>query len=162
MTSLRYTARERHIVSRHDDAVEIFPGEKRWRAESGAEGVTATGAPLDELSFLYYLRTLPLAGDTVITAVRHYDPSRNPTTLRVVGREAIQVPAGRFGAVVVEMRVRDARRYKGEGVIRIHLSDDACRLILRLDSRVPDAGPATLELQTYEGARSGCSARLGP
>ena len=161
MTSLRYTSRERHIVSRHDDAVDVFAGEKRWRAENGAEGVTATSAPLDELSFLYYLRTLPLAADTSIAVSRHFDPARNPTLLTVRGREEIQVGAGRFRAVVVEMRVRDPRRYKGEGVIRVHLSDDACRLILRLDSRVPDAGPATLELQSYEGVGGTCSARIG-
>ena len=58
------------------------------------------------------------------------------------------------------MRVRDARRYRGEGTIRLHLSDDRCRLILRLESRVPDAGPATLGLRSYEGARGECSARL--
>jgi hypothetical protein len=161
MTSLRYTARERHIVSKHDDAVDIFAGEKRWRAENGAEGVTTVGAPLDELSFLYWLRTLPLPTDTTISASRHFDGSRNPTIVRVTGREELQVGAGRFRAVVVEMRVRDPRRYRGEGVIRIHLSDDACRLILRLDSRVPDAGPATLELQSYEGVRPVCPAKIG-
>ena len=31
---------------------------------------------------------------------------------------------------------------------------------LRLESRVPDAGPATLGLQSYEGLRQGCTARL--
>jgi hypothetical protein len=160
MTALRYTSRERHIVSKHDDAVDIFAGEKRWRAENGAEGVTATSAPLDELSFLYYVRTLPLAADTTIAVTRHFDPARNPTVLTVRGREEIQVGAGRFRAVVVEMRVRDPRRYKGEGIIRIHLSDDACRLILRLDSRVPEAGPATLELQSYEGVQPACTAKL--
>ena len=161
MTALRYTSRERHIVSKHDDAVDIFAGEKRWRADNGAEGVTATSAPLDELSFLYYVRTLRLTTDTTIAVARHFDVSRNPTVLKVTGREEIQVAAGRFRAVVVEMRVRDPRRYKGEGIIRIHLSDDACRLILRLDSRVPDAGPATLELQSYEGVRPGCAAKIG-
>ena len=161
MTALRYTSRERHIVSKHDDAVDIFAGEKRWRAENGAEGVTATSAPLDELSFLYFVRTLPLASDTTMAVARHYDPARNPTVLTVRGREEIQVGAGRFRAILVEMRVRDPRRYKGEGVIRIHLSDDACRLILRLDSRVPDAGPATLDLQSYEGVQQACSARIG-
>jgi hypothetical protein len=161
MSALRYTSRERHIVSKHDDAVDIYPGEKRWRAESGLEGVTMTNAPLDELSFLYYLRTLPLAPDTTIAVSRHFDPARNPTVLTVRGREEIQVGAGRFRAVLVEMRVRDRRRYQGEGVIRIHLSDDACRLILRLDSRIPDAGPATLELQSYEGVQPRCTAKLG-
>lgn len=160
MTALRYTSHERHIVSRHDDAVDIFAGEKRWSAENGAQGEMAVSAPLDELSFLYYLRTLPLAAGTTTTVARHFDVERNPTVLRVVGREEIEVGAGRFRAIVVEMRVRDARRYRGEGTITIHLSDDSCRLILRLESRVPEAGPATLGLQSYEGARASCTARI--
>ena len=160
MTALRYTSRERHILSKHDDAVDIFAGEKRWSAENGAQGEVTMSAPLDELSFLYYVRTLPLAPGTTTTVARHFDVERNPTVLRVVGREEIEVGAGRFRAIVVEMRVRDARRYRGEGMIRIHLSDDRCRLILRLESRVPDAGPATLGLLSYDGVRPGCTARL--
>jgi hypothetical protein len=79
----------------------------------------------------------------------------------VIGREEVTVGAGRFRAVIVEMRVRDARRYHGEGVIRVTLSDDRCRLILRLESTVPEAGTATLALQSYEGMRWSCDARLG-
>jgi hypothetical protein len=160
MTALRFTARERHIVSRYDDAVDIFAGEKRWSAENGAAGVLDVGAPLDELSFLYWVRTLPLLEEGAVTVTRHFDVTRNPTVVRVVGREEVEVGAGRFRAVVVEMRVRDARRYQGEGTIRIHLSDDRCRLILRLESHVPKAGSATLGLQSYEGVRPDCSARL--
>lgn len=160
MASLRYTSRERHIISRHDDAVEIHPAERHWRRQSGESGAIEASAPLDELSFLYYLRTLPLTGDTTFVVARHYDASRNPTGLRVTGREELEVPAGRFTAVVVEMRVRDARRYQGEGLIRIHLSDDSCRLILRLESRVPGSGAAILALSSYEGTRGPCTARL--
>jgi hypothetical protein len=159
MTALRYTSRERHIVSKHDDAVDIFAGEKRWSAENGAEGVIEGSTPLDELSFLYYLRTLPLDAGTALTLARHFDVSRNPTIVTVLRREEIEVAAGRFRAIVVEMRVRDGRRYRGEGTIRVHLSDDSCRLILRLESNVPDAGSATLGLQTYEGVRGNCSSR---
>ncbi len=71
------------------------------------------------------------------------------------GGEEVEVGAGRFRAVIVEMRVRDARRYRGEGVIRIHLSDDRCRLILRLESDVPGTGKATLALALYDGVRLG-------
>ncbi len=160
MTALRYTTRERHIVSRHDDAVDIYAGEKRWRAEDGEEGIVRGTAPLDELSFLYFLRTLPLVADTTLVFARHFDVSRNPTRVTVTGRDTIDVGAGRFRAIVVEMTVRDARRYRGEGLIRLHLSDDACRLILRIESRVPDAGDATLDLQSYTGHRAACAARV--
>jgi len=160
MSALRYTARERHLLAKHDDDVSIFASEKRWAAEDGGAGPLVSDAPLDELSFLYFLRTLPLADEAEEPVARHFDAARNPTVVRVVGREEIEVGAGRFRAVIVEMRVRDARRYKGEGVIRIHLSDDACRLILRLESTMPDAGKATLALTSYEGVRSTCAAKL--
>jgi len=160
MTALRYTSRERHIVSKHDDTVDIFADTRRWSNAAGEEGATTGGAPLDELSFLYYLRTLPFTDQSTLTLSRHFDVARNPTVVSMLGREEIEVGAGRFRAIIVEMRVRDARRYKGEGTIRIHLSDDACRLILRLESRVPDAGPATLSLKSYEGVRGTCSAKL--
>ena len=160
MTALRYTSNARHLFRKNDDTVEIFPQEHRWQSAKGLEGETTGDAPLDELSFLFYLRTLPLSGDTTLTLARHFDVARNPTIVRVVGREDVEVGAGRFHSIVVEMRVRDARRYHGEGTIRIHLSDDRCRLLLRLESNVPDAGTATLALASYEGARYSCTAKL--
>lgn len=140
--------------------MNIFASEGRWSAENGDEGATGSALPLYELSFLYYLRTLPLADDTKTSVARHFDPARNPTIVRVVGREEVEVGAGRFHAVIVEMRVRDARRYRDEGVIRVYLSDDACRLILRLESDVPDAGTATLSLAAYSGTRCDVTSQL--
>ena len=160
MTSLRYTSSANHLWKRSKDAVDIFTAERRWKGVGGLEGTLETEAPLDELSFLFFLRTLALSSDTALAYSRHFDEARNPTLVRVVGREEVEVGAGRFHAIVVEMRVRDARRYHGEGVIRVYLSDDRCRLFLRLESSVPDAGSATLGLTAYEGARGECTARI--
>lgn len=160
MTSLRYTSSAKHLLKRSNDAVDIFAEEQRWKGARGLEGILVTAAPLDELSFLFFLRTLPLLSDTALTFSRHFDEARNPTLVRVVGREEVEVGAGRFHAIVVEMRVRDARRYRGEGVIRIYLSDDRCRLLLRLESKVPGAGSATLGLTAYEGAQGECTAKI--
>jgi hypothetical protein len=160
MASLRYTASERQLWKKHDEVVDIFPEERRWKSQSGLEGTLASEQPLDELSFLFYLRTLPLAPDTKLTLSRHFDDARNPTLVRVIGRGEIVVGAGRFHAIEVEMRVRDARHYKGEGIIQIHLSDDRCRLLLRMESRLPDAGAAMLGLASYEGVRTACTARM--
>lgn len=160
MASLRYTSNERHLWKKNDDVVEIFPSERYWESRGGLEGALESGAPLDELSFLFYLRTLPLTPETEIVVSRHFDEARNPTIVRVLRREDIQVGAGRFHAILVEMRVRDSRNYRGEGVIRIHLSDDRCRLLLQLESKLPDAGTATLGLASYEGALTECTARI--
>jgi hypothetical protein len=160
MAALRYTSSERHLFKKHDDAVNIFPDERRWSSDGGLTGELATDKPLDELSFLFFLRTLPLPTDSTLVVSRHFDVTRNPTTLHVAGREEIEVGAGRFRAIVVEMRVRDSRHYQGEGTLRIHLSDDRCRLLLRLESKLPDAGTATLALRSYEGERWPCEAKV--
>lgn len=147
MTSLRFVKRERHPFSSHDEDVALFPEEMRWSAADGTSGIATTDAPLDELSFIYFLRTVPLAAGATYRFDRHFDAARNPTTVRVVGRDSLTVGAGTFAAVLVEMRVSDPARYRGEGVIRIHFSDDARRLPLRIESTLPVAGTATLTLE---------------
>jgi uncharacterized protein DUF3108 len=147
MASLRYTKRERHPLSSHDEDIAMFPAERRWSGADGSSGEAVTDAPLDELSFIYFLRTVPLAADSTYRFDRHYDTQRNPATVRVVGRERLTVPAGTFESVVVEMRVRDPARYRGEGIIRIHFSDDYRRLPLRIESTLPVAGKALLTLE---------------
>ena len=147
MASLRFVKRERHPFSSNDEDVAMFPAEKRWSAADGSTGEAITDAPLDELSFIYFLRTVPLVADSTYRFDRHFDARRNPTTVRVIGREQLTVKAGTFETVLVEMRVRDPARYKGEGVIRIHFSDDERRLPLRIESTLPVAGTALLTLE---------------
>ena len=149
LTTLRYAKRESHPLARHREEVELFPAERRWEAGGGGSGESATDAPLDELSFIYFVRTLSLVQDSTLEFNRHFDVDRNPTTVRMVGRERITTGAGVFETIVIEMRVRDPRRYKGEGVIRIHLSDDARRLPVRIESAMPVLGTTVLTLESY-------------
>jgi hypothetical protein len=56
------------------------------------------------------------------------------------------------------MRVRDSRHYRGEGVIRFAVSDDRCRLPVRIESAIPDAGKVVLTLT--DAGSSLCGPRL--
>ena len=149
MAALRYQKRTHGVFTRDDEQhVELYPEDQRWKDDRGRQGQSPTSAPLDELSFIYYLRTLPLDADTVNHVVRHYDPARNPITVRVTGRDTVRTHAGTFPTIVVEMRVKDSRRYGGEGVIRLHLSDDAFRYPVRIESAVPVLGATVLTLES--------------
>jgi hypothetical protein len=159
MAALRFEKRERHLLVRREESVELFPDEQRWRARSGDVGVSPTRAPLDELSFIYFVRTLSLSSDSTLRFARHFDADRSPTLVRVLGREQVSTPAGSFNTVVVEMRVRDPQHYKGEGTIRFSISDDRCRVPVRIESSIPDAGIVVLTLADA-GADTLCSARL--
>jgi hypothetical protein len=151
LASSRFTKRERSPISSRDEDVRMDAEARRWQGGSGG-GAMTTGAPLDELSFIYFVRTLPLEPGATYSLARHYDPSRNPVTVRVVGRGTITVPAGRFQAIEVEMRVRDPIRYRGEGVIQLHFTDDARRALVRIESSIPRAGRMVLSLESGSGA----------
>lgn len=64
LLSLRFQRREGHPLWTGQEAVELFPDERRWEGLGGVRGAIATAVPLDELSFIYFLRTLPLVSDS--------------------------------------------------------------------------------------------------
>ena len=146
--TLRFHKHEKSPLSTHDEKIEVYPAEWRWQGADGSGGESPTADPLDELSYIYVLRTLPLEVDSTYRLNRHFDAGRNPTTLHVVRRDTISTPAGTFPTLLVEMRVRDARRYRGEGVLRFWLSDDSLRVPVRMESKLPIVGSAVLTLET--------------
>lgn len=161
LRTLRYVTHERNPLGGTNAEIDVRPGERTWSARDGRSGTLLTGSPLDELSFIYLVRLLSLDVDGQALEVhRHYDGSRNPVRITRTGRDTIETVTGRFRVVRIEMRVRDPRRYKGEGVIRLDLSDDACRLPVRIRSTVPLAGTSTLTLESYVRAGAVCTARL--
>ena len=146
LASRRYRKRERHPFADRVEEVEIFPEDRRWVTGAGESGRTASDLPLDELSFLYFIRTLDLADGAEYVVERHFDPERNPVVIRVLGREELAAPTGIFRTIVVEMQVRDGERFGGRGEIRLYLTDDANRYPVRVVTSVPLAGKLTLDL----------------
>jgi hypothetical protein len=149
MAVLRFHKHERHPLSKHDEKVELSPHDGRWERSPSDTGVSPTDAPLDELSFIYFVRTLPLVPDTTYELTRHFESGRNPIQVKVVRRDTVVTEAGTFPTVFVELRVKDPRRYKGEGVIGIHFSDDHLRLPVRITSSMPVLGATVLTLTAH-------------
>jgi hypothetical protein len=146
LTTLRFTKHERSPLTNADDSVEVYPREKRWTAAKGAIGYSPSDLPLDELSFLFFVRTLPLGPDSSWNFSRHYDPARSPTLVRVVGRERLKTDAGTFETWKVELKVRDPAHFRGLGRMVVNVSDDAQRLPVRIETDMRDAGSTVLEL----------------
>jgi hypothetical protein len=153
MAGLRFEKTERTPLSSTRRQVDLFPDQKRWEGRGERGGTMPTTMPLDELSFLYFLRTLPLEAGSSISLDRHFELDRNPVSVRVLGRETITVPAGTFRTLVVEMRVRDTRAFRGDGRIRLHITDDARRLPVRMETSMPIAGTTVLSLESWVTGR---------
>lgn len=117
------------------------------RAGAGA-GDPMPQAALDGLGLLYLLRTMDLETGDTIRLERHFQAEHNPVVFRVVGRERIRVPAGRFRTVVVEPVIPALEVFGEDRDARIWLSDDERRLIVRVESATR-VGPLQLHLRRY-------------
>jgi hypothetical protein len=146
MAIVRFEKEERHLLSRSDERVTIDAVSGRWADAEGPSGPLGSDLPLDELSFLYFLRTIPLDRDTVLRYDRHFDAARNPTIVRVKAGDTLTTPAGIFRTRLIEMEVRDPKRYRGTGLIRINIYAEECHLPIRIESRMPVLGITTLTL----------------
>ena len=157
MRALRFHEQEHRLFHSHDVRVEILPDERRWSDDDGGSGESITSASLDELSFIYYLRTLPPNRDTLYEFSRHFDASRDPINVRESPGGVIETSSGSYTTTLMEMHVHDPRRYRGEGVVRVFLSDDRCRLPVRIESTIPGMGSMVLTMASYV-APSPCGA----
>ena len=148
MTSLRFEQKHRYLWSRRNSDVDLYPEEMRWSGSKGDSGTSLSETPLDELSFIYFIRTLALDPDSSWSLNRHFDAERNPVCIRVLRRETLQSVLGEVAVVVAELRVKDPR-FTGEGVIRLFLSDDADRVPVRIESALPGLGTAVFTLEAF-------------
>ncbi len=92
----RFEKTEKHPLSRDHETVEIDAASSTWTRNTGAWQALATPLPLDELSFMYFLRSLPLEQIGTFTFSLHFDETRNPTVVYVRGEELVDTPAGVF------------------------------------------------------------------
>ena len=148
MAALKFEQQHRYLFSRRSADVEMYPDEMRWTNSAGDGGNSLTAAPLDELSFIYYIRTLALEPDSSYQLNRHYDTDRNPVCIRVLGRDTVRIALGTFPVIVTELRVKDPR-FTGEGVIRLFLTEDDDRVPVRIESALPGLGSAVFTLERF-------------
>ena len=154
--SLRFLKHERNPLTHDDVLVDMYPDQKTWKSVDGQGGTSPDDLPLDELSFIYFIRTLPLTPGATYQFDRHFDAARNPVVISIIRREVIPTPMGELKTVLVEMRVRDPKHYKGDGIIRFNLTDDQCRLPARIESTMPILGKAVLTMKS-ENASAQCA-----
>jgi len=138
-TSLRFHRRLVQGRSVEEQHYQIVADSGRYREEGKVEDWEAPRDALDELAFLYYLRTIPLQVGRSYTIPRYFKTGYNPVRVRVTGREAVRLPDGRTTpGLVLEVTSRGH-------TLGVRLTDDARRLPVQLDVPLP-YGTVTLEL----------------
>jgi hypothetical protein len=129
-------------------AYEIYPDSGVYE-EVGVDSILPTSPdPLDDMAFFYFVRTVELENGQRYEFERYFRPDRNPVVLEVLGRDTLDVPAGRIPTV----RVRPV--VQGRGILeeakdpQMWLSDDDRRIVVQL--KVTFASIATITLRLRE------------
>ncbi|HEX9886339.1 MAG TPA: DUF3108 domain-containing protein [Longimicrobiales bacterium] len=147
LVSRRFHRRIHEVNYRSRRYYEIYPEEGRWtRVGHEEEGETPTVLALDELSFIYYARTLPLEVGESYELNRYFKIDGNPVRVRVLRKERILVPAGEFDTIVVQPTFQTSGLFSEGGEAEIYLSDDESRFLVLLTSKMPVVGSLSLHL----------------
>jgi hypothetical protein len=126
---------------------ELYPEERRFeRPDNGNEGDLPTDLPLDDVSFLYFVRTLPLEVGDEYSFDRYFREGGNPVVIRVLRKDTITVPAGTFETVVVQPIIQTKGLFSQGGEAELHFTTDERRLMVYMKSKVPLVGALSLHL----------------
>lgn len=105
--------------------------------------------PLDDGSFLFFVRTLPLEVGHTYESDRYFRPDRNPIRVRVLRKETIEVPAGKFDCIVVQPAIKTEGIFSENGNAEVWLSDDSHHVLVQLKSKL-SFGSINLYLRSYK------------
>jgi hypothetical protein len=119
----------KHKIRKYD----IFPSRSMFQQE-GKDERKSVPDPLDDASFFFFVRTLPLEVGKEYAFAKYFDPAANPVVIKVVRRDTIDLPAGRFPAIVLQPSIKTNGLFSENGHAEIWLSDDEHRILLKLDT----------------------------
>ncbi len=149
--SLRFYQHQQEGSSNRQKRYEIYPDRGMYteldkdppRDHAGVKN------PLDDGSFLFFVRTLPLEVGHTYVSERYFRPERNPIRVRVLRKETIEVPAGKFDCIVLQPVIKTEGIFSENGNAEVWLSDDSRHILVQLKSKL-SFGSINLYLKSYK------------
>ena len=156
LSSLRFVKDLDEGPKEREHRYEIYPEQQVFRETTDDDGGTepSVANPLDDGSFLYFIRTVPLVVGRTYEFNRYFRPDRNPVTIRVLRTEQVRVPAGTFDAIVIQPIIKTNGIFSEKGSAEIWLSNDDRRIMLQMKSKL-SFGSLNLYLNSYRPAPGG-------
>jgi hypothetical protein len=137
LASLRFNQDQNEGTKERQHRYEIYPERRTYDDLSDQEPEQPSVAdPLDDGSFVYFVRTVPLEVGRTYEFQRYFKPDRNPVTIRVERRERVKVPAGTFDAIVIQPVIKTKGVFSESGHAELWISDDDRRVILQMKSQL--------------------------
>lgn len=133
--SSRYFENRREGKFRANDTITFAGSPLQARYKDG-QTYDLVGPVQDALSSFYYFRTQPLPVGGSITFDYHASRKTAPLQVKVLGRQNIKTPAGRFDCLVIEPILKAGGIFKNKGRLVIWLTDDERRMPVMMRSKV--------------------------
>ncbi len=156
--SLQYTSEQIERGNKRLRAYDIFPERSVFRQRITPDTLPEMPSvpdPLDEASFLYFIRTIPLEVGQTYSFPRYFRPDRNPVVIHVTGKEDVSVPAGIFQAIVIRPTIRTPNGMFSQGAeAKVWVSDTPARVILRVSSKAGNFLTMNMEMTKHTPAKA--------
>lgn len=124
-----YRANE-EVVFDQDRHVAIYPTEDDERL------VPLALDAQDILTSLYYVRMMDLRVGRPVYIENHADKTNYPLEIKILRKETVEVPAGRFDCIVVEPVMRVEGLFRHTGSLTVWLTDDDLHVPVQMKSKV--------------------------
>ena len=128
-------------------------GDKKYKVEDDVQ---------DILSALFYFRTFDLTtkknGD-IITLSNFYKDTTYSLPVKIIKREIIKVPAGKFKTILVQPIISEGSLFKFDNSISIWITDDSRKIPVKVATSII-IGDVGAELTKYSGVRGKIEAKI--
>ena len=133
--SWRY-AEDRHEGSHHFKDEIVFDHDRQEARYENGQTFPIPPQVQDALSSFYFTRfqALPLGGSILFDY--HADKKSAPMMVKILGRDRIETPVGRFNCVAIEPVLNAGGIFKNTGRLVIWITDDERRMPVLMKSKV--------------------------
>ncbi len=148
LLSRRYISDESNTGYSSYRSFELYPDQMLWdQTDENVTGPLATALPLDDISFIYFVRSLPLEVGQTYTLSRYFKKEGNPVVIEVERRAVREVGAGTFNTIVVRPTIQTDGLFEDGGEAELHFTDDENRYLVYMRVGMPFVGSITLHLE---------------
>jgi len=147
LRSLRFVQHLREGSRKYDREYDFYP-ERRVGVDQAGKEFPSVDAPLDDASFIFFLRLQPLEVGRTYVFGRYFRADANPVSVTVLRRERVEVPAGTFDAVVVRPIIKTSGVFRENGRAEVWLADDSTRVLLKMNAHI-SFGSLSVQLRHF-------------
>jgi hypothetical protein len=149
LASRRFDQDVKEVNYKRHRIIDIFPEEKRWaRRNSEETGTLMSATPLDDVSFLYFVRTLPLVVGETYRFDHYWRDRGNPVVVKVLRKDSVKLDGVDIPTIVVQPIIQTRGAFSEGGEAEVHFSDDDRRLIVFLKAGM-SIGTLKMYLERY-------------